>query len=554
MIATKDAGKSWHTLVFNDSCAACDAKTSNWVYAGAGTLGSFRTLGNLNITLGTKSNVSGRVSLGSTQYSVGSNGEFTRTLIPGNVSILNLPNLRMFGPGSGDYLRLNDGSLLGIAKSVLASGSGRLSCVAYRSTDGGVHWTFASVVANTSEVPYAAEGPSEGALAILNNGTLMAVMRVEGQSGHYSPYISKLSEDGGLTWHSLRSLHGGGSGGVPGAGCVRPRLLQVGSSLLLSGGRPNPVSRDVLVWWNAAGDGEEWEAHSISYEHNKRIANSSWVFPPAATNNSRSFPRLTTSYTSLIRTGNTSGYIVYGLGIRSFAMPFVSLQETPTTSRRSKKIEPLPTRNPEADSALASSLIAPGSAFDFTSKWQLQTCWDAPRVVQGAALQTYASPHFFLETAPNATCGNATGIVFVTPDNASAHTTHADHPRTELRDISTPDWAWPSPGATATATATAIETTVASHRLRAMLVVDHVASGAKPWTIIAQIHGSIDEERAKVIKLRWTGGLVEARVKNATAPFVEIGLPLGRYALGDVLQVFKHTYSTLQCTCTCTST
>ena len=33
-------------------------------------------------------------------------------------------------------------------------------------------------------------------------------------------------------------------------------------------------------------------------------------------------------------------------------------------------------------------------------------------------------------------------------------------------------------------------------------------------TILAQIHGSADEEIAKVVKLRWTNGRVEARVKN----------------------------------------
>ena len=159
-----------------------------------------------------------------------------------------------------------------------------------------------------------------------------------------------------------------------------------------------------------------------------------------------------------------------------------------------------------------SSLIAPGTVFDFTSKWQLQTCWDSPRVVQGAALQTYSSVHFYLQQrAQNATLHGAAGIVFVTPDNSSAHTAHADHPRTEFRDISTPDWEWPT-----SQVETTIETTTSSavsHRLSATLIVDHVAGGKKPWTIIGQIHGSVDEEIAKVIKLRWTGGLVEARVK-----------------------------------------
>ena len=107
------------------------------------------------------------------------------------MNISGLPNLRMFG-GSGDYITLADGSMVGIAKSTLskaASPSGRLSAVAIRSTDG-FNWRFAAVVARAEEVPQASEGPSEGALAILRNGTLMAVMRCDGQSGHYQPCVN----------------------------------------------------------------------------------------------------------------------------------------------------------------------------------------------------------------------------------------------------------------------------------------------------------------------------------------------------------------------------
>ena len=80
--------------------------------------------------------------------------------------------------------------------------------------------------------------------------------------------------------------------------------------------------------------GEKWEAYSVSCEgktdefctkneelcikneelcisnadffadwHNLFNTNPDWAFPEAATNNSRSFPRVTTSYTSLVSTG-----------------------------------------------------------------------------------------------------------------------------------------------------------------------------------------------------------------------------------------------------------
>jgi len=255
----------------------------------------------------------------STRFFVGSDGNLKEELTA-PVTISGLPNLRMFG-GSGDCLTLPDKSMLCVGKSILSSGVGLLSCVAIRSIDGGFNWTFASVVASAAEVPYAHEGPSESSLAVLTNGTLMAVMRVEGQSGRYSPYISKLSYDGGLSWHSLRSFNTGGEG-LPGAGCVRPRLMRVGNSLVMGGGRPNPLSRDVILWLNSDGDGEDWEAYSVSYHHNELTENPKWLFPEQATNNSRSFPRITPSYTSMVSTGNSSGYILYGMGIRSFTLPF----------------------------------------------------------------------------------------------------------------------------------------------------------------------------------------------------------------------------------------
>jgi hypothetical protein len=168
------------------------------------------------------------------------------------------------------------------------------------------------------------------------------------------------------------------------------------------------------------------------------------------------------------------------------------------------------------------------------NKWELQTCWDSPTVVAGAALQKYASSHFYLITGKE----SVPGIAFVTPDNATQKTPHSTHPRTELRDISVPDWPWPSAATTNNSGASNGSHggggVVVDHMLSATLVVDHVAV-TKPETVIAQIHGSVDEEIAKVIKLRWTGGLVEARVKNRTAPFAELGLPLGHYEYGDVI-------------------
>ena len=140
---------------------------------------------------------------------------------------------------------------------------------AFRSVDNGSHWHFVSVVASAMQVPYAHEGPSENALARLHNGSLLCVMRVEGESGHHSPYISVVSVVGRGTLRSLANR----------AGCVRPRLLSLDTGgLVLAGGRPNATSHDVLLWHNAKRDGEDWRPYSVSYWHNRLTTNQSRGF------------------------------------------------------------------------------------------------------------------------------------------------------------------------------------------------------------------------------------------------------------------------------------
>ena len=141
-----------------------------------------------------------------------------------------------------------------------------------------------------------------------------------------------------------------------------------------------------------------------------------------------------------------------------------------------------------------SSPTPPGTRFDFLNRWELQTCWQSPSVVQGQQLQHYVSSHFYLNSSSSSSSGPA--VVFTTPDNSSARTTHSTHPRTELRDISVPDWRWPGVG---TRGASKVEGAAQDHVLKATVAVDHVAA-TKPETIIAQIHGSVDEEIAKIVR------------------------------------------------------
>ena len=99
-----------------------------------------------------------------------------------------------------------------------------------------------------------------------------------------------------------------------------PRLVSFQSgALLLAGGRPSPSSHDVMVWLNEAGDGEAWRPYSISYWHDLLVRNRSYLIPGSAIN--RSWPRFSTSYTSLLRTAAASAALVYGAGRYGFSMP-----------------------------------------------------------------------------------------------------------------------------------------------------------------------------------------------------------------------------------------
>jgi len=240
-------------------------------------------------------------------------------------SIGGLPHLSGFHVGGGSAsLWLRDGRTM--LATAVTTGVGKrwgyLSLIAMHSTDGGYAWSYSDVVASADEVPFAHEGPSENALAFLRNGSILCVFRIEGESGHHSPYHSKVSDDGGRSWKHLRALSVW-PGETIAPGCVRPRLLPLGGSLVLAGGRPSPISHDVMVWLNAKGDGDVWRPYSISYWHNRLIGpvNTSWTIPAGPINDSRRLPRYTTSYTSLLRTSNDSACLVYGAGLNAFSMP-----------------------------------------------------------------------------------------------------------------------------------------------------------------------------------------------------------------------------------------
>lgn len=222
-----------------------------------------------------------------------------------------------FRTGGRGYVRLLDDTL--VMSVIVYWGEGgpnnptphlretSTSVVAFRSVDEGFTWEYSGSILNAAQVPMSEEGPNENDLTLLKDGeTIMCVVRLDagdGQVSHpYLPYHRIISTDGGFTWGTATSL--GES-----VGCARPRLMRTaGGQIVLSGGRLGPHNRDTLVWLNHEGDGKVWDPHSVTYWHNRLVRNSSLLFTPAVND---STARQTMSYTSLVRTGNQTGYVLY---------------------------------------------------------------------------------------------------------------------------------------------------------------------------------------------------------------------------------------------------
>jgi hypothetical protein len=107
---------------------------------------------------------------------------------------------------------------------------------------------------------------------------------------------------------------------MAGAGCARPRLLQLGDSyapLLMSGGRmKNNGTDDNDLWisWRGAkypAVPPLWEHYSVSYWHN--VLSPANVPKFTAAVNSTTGARETSAYTALVPVGRCSAVLLYGL-------------------------------------------------------------------------------------------------------------------------------------------------------------------------------------------------------------------------------------------------
>lgn len=188
-------------------------------------------------------------------------------------------------------------------------------------SDDGVHFSYRSTLADAHDYPQSLEGPNEHDVTVLPDGaSLLAVVRLDGGDGglkpplqpyHYLDYHKSISTDWGRTWSRLAPID---------AGCARPRLLALGSVVVLSGGRHRTHlnTSDVLLWINTDGRGDQWEPFSLSYHHNVGIesAGGTDVLEPFddrvnASGPVFTLPRETNAYTSLVKVNETSALVFY---------------------------------------------------------------------------------------------------------------------------------------------------------------------------------------------------------------------------------------------------
>ena len=211
------------------------------------------------------------------------------------------------------------------------------SLVAFASDPGssGRVWSYRGVIADAREMVPAdtVRGlTAEADLAVLADGSLLAVMRVDGdctcgmarvgpdqqpECGIYREYYQSRSDTAGRTWTRPAPMAG--------AGCVRPHLLSFGrGGMVLSGGRLCVENMTGLfLWLNADGlagfstqhheeqqaKEQVWQRFSISWQHNQH-----WTGPAAyrfddRVNASNLFE--SQAYTGLVRVGPRDFLVLY---------------------------------------------------------------------------------------------------------------------------------------------------------------------------------------------------------------------------------------------------
>lgn len=153
----------------------------------------------------------------------------------------------------GNIKELSDGSIIaGVYPAYYEDGNGHVlpgGVSFYRSTDKGHSWNIQGkilfpdeLVKNSKRYGRATEGAfTEPAFEILDDGTLLCVMRTGGSS----PMYKSMSNDNGITWSQPNPFTPNG---------VMPQLLKLDNGIIvLASGRPG-----LQIRFSIAGSGNDW--------------------------------------------------------------------------------------------------------------------------------------------------------------------------------------------------------------------------------------------------------------------------------------------------------
>ena len=256
-------------------------------------------------------------------------GELTRTPGPGvNFSGFTVP----FCPQEPKYpdgflelyasshMILPDGSHLQTAITQWCSPPlprGACSAILAFTSKDGYNYEYVSNVSTCIENPSAEGGPNEHDCTLLPSGDVMCVMRTasgyaRGMRG--APFYMTTSGDGGRSWSkpvALVDLDGNAMG------CARPHLLQLGSAILLSGGRlmMGRDYNDGFSVWLSEDAARTWTRADVSYHHNSKANVSKVPLVPPAVNTTKGSTAKgwfgTSGYAGLVRVGEMSAAILY---------------------------------------------------------------------------------------------------------------------------------------------------------------------------------------------------------------------------------------------------